>query len=120
MFKSYKGRIVSATIGGLLLAVSISGAAFASTNPTQTANTPPAKATIKQEALSDFAANLGISQCKVISALKTTKQQLVQEAVQQGKITQAQANKIMSHKFLSLNHHGKHIVKNIKGNQTKK
>lgn len=94
MFKTRKSKIVSLILGGVLLTGSVAGIAFAdSTTPTTTTQD---KTAYYQEFLSDFASNLGVSQDKVTTALQATKQQLVQEAVQQGKLTQDQANKILA------------------------
>jgi len=49
-----------------------------------------------QEFVTKLAANLGVSQQQLSSALTATKQQMLEEAVQQGKLTQAQADKIAS------------------------
>lgn len=98
-----------------MLAGSVAGVAFADSN----AQSTPAqtKAAYYQTFVSDLATNLGISQDQVTAALDATKKQMVQEAVQQGKITQTQADKILAEKGFEFGmgefHHGKgDITKN--------
>ena len=49
-----------------------------------------------QNFVSKLATNLGLEQSQVSTALETTRNQMVDEAVQQGKMTQEQADKIKS------------------------
>ncbi|MCL6610595.1 MAG: YckD family protein [Peptococcaceae bacterium] len=44
--------------------------------------------------IAKFAANLGVDQDKVTAALEATKKQMLEEAVQQGRITQEQADRM--------------------------
>jgi len=89
-------KITGLAVGGMLLAGSIAGVAFADSN---TQSIPDqSKNQFYQEFISDFATNLGVSEDRVTAALEATKKQMVQEAVQQGKITQAQADEILAQK----------------------
>lgn len=89
-------KIAGLAVGGMLLAGSIAGVALADSN---TESTPDqSKDQFYQEFISDFAANLGVSADQVTAALEATKKQMVQEAVQQGKITQTQADEILAQK----------------------
>jgi len=49
-----------------------------------------------QNFISKLAANLGLDQSIITTALETTKQQMLDEAVQEGRTTQEQADKISS------------------------
>jgi polyhydroxyalkanoate synthesis regulator phasin len=82
-------------VGGFLLALvllvgALAGTASATTD--QKADSP--MATLYQGFAAKLAANLGMDQDKVTAALDTTRQQMLDEAVQQGKITQEQADKM--------------------------
>lgn len=91
-------KIAGLALGGMLLAGSITGIALADTN---TQSTPDqTKEQVYQEFVSDFATNLGVTQDQVTAALQATKEQMVQEQVQQGIITQEQADKILAQKGL--------------------
>ncbi|MDD4237366.1 MAG: DUF2680 domain-containing protein [Desulfotomaculaceae bacterium] len=86
-------------VGGLLLAVALlvgalTGTAFA-TSGTQSDSS---MATLYQDFVAKLAANLGMDQEQVTAALDTTKKQMLDEAVQQGKMTQEQADKIAARK----------------------
>lgn len=96
MFKSQKSKITSIVIGGILLVGSVAGVAFADSNSQSTSAQP--KAAFYQEFVSDFATNLGVSQDQVTAALDATKKQILNEAVQQGKLSQAQADKMATSK----------------------
>lgn len=89
-------KIAGLAVGGALLAGSIAGVAFAGSD-TQ-CSPEQRREQFYQEFVSDFAANLGVSEDKVTAALEATKKQIVQEAVQQGRLTQDQADKILSKK----------------------
>jgi polyhydroxyalkanoate synthesis regulator phasin len=80
----------------VVLAGTLTGVAFANSNQT---NKPDLSA-VYQSFVSKFAANLGVSQDKVTEALETTKKQMLDEAVQQGRLTQEQADKIAANKDL--------------------
>lgn len=86
-------------IGGILLALvlivgAVAGTAFATTD--NKADSPVA--TLYQDFVAKLAANLGIDQDELTTAIDTTKQQMLDEAVQEGKITQEQADKIAERK----------------------
>jgi len=116
MFKLGK-KITGFAIGGMLLAGSIAGVAFADAN---TQSTPAQfKNQYYQEFLSDFAKNLGVSQDQVTAALEATKKQMLQEAVQQGKITQEQADKMSAAKGFGFFMGGFHHDRKYKGDITK-
>lgn len=91
-------KVTGLMVGGMLLAGSLAGTAFAAST-TQT--TPDqAREQAYQEFVSDFAKNLGVTQDQVIAALEATKKQMVQEQVTAGKLTQAQADKILAEQGL--------------------
>lgn len=86
-------------VGGFLLALvllvgAVTGTASATTN--QQGDSP--MATLCQDFAAKLAANLGIDQDELTSAIDTTKQQMLDEAVQEGKITQEQADRIAARK----------------------
>lgn len=86
-------------VGGILLALvllvgAVAGTAFATTD--QQAVSP--MATFYQDFVAKLAANLGIDQNELTTAIDTTRQQMLDEAVQEGKITQEQADKIAERK----------------------
>ncbi|MFZ5631925.1 MAG: DUF2680 domain-containing protein [Bacillota bacterium] len=85
-----KRRFVGILAVALILAVTVSGVALATPNP----QANPDKANLFQDFLAKFAGNLGVDQDKVVAALDATKKQMLDEAVQQGRITQEQADKI--------------------------
>ena len=117
MLELGKKKIASLVIGGMLLVGSVTGVAFADSK----AQTTPsqAKGQYFQEFISDFATNLGVSQDKVTTALEATKKQMLQEAVQQGKLTQAQADKMATQKGCGFAMGGFNHSKNAKGDMTK-
>lgn len=92
--KSKKWRIGTILLAVVILAGVVTGAAFANADPSNN----PAKGNLYQNFVSKFAANLGVDQDKVTAALDTTKKQMLDEAVQQGKLTQEQADKIAANK----------------------
>ncbi|CCO08155.1 Fis family transcriptional regulator [Desulforamulus hydrothermalis] len=102
MFKLGK-KITGLAVGGMLLAGAVTGVAFADSN----AKTTPeqSREQFYQEFIADFAQNLGVSEDKVTAALEATKKQMIQEAVQQGKITQEQANVMLSQKGFGFGFH---------------
>lgn len=85
-----KRRSAGILVAALILAVTVTGVALATPNP----QAGPAKANLFQDFIGKFAANLGVDQDKVVAALDATKKQMLDEAVQQGRITQEQADKI--------------------------
>ena len=85
-------------IGAVLLAVVILAGIATSAFADSTQAQKPDLNTLYQSFVTKFAANLGVTQEQVTTALDTTKQQMLDEAVQQGQITQEQADKIASAK----------------------
>jgi polyhydroxyalkanoate synthesis regulator phasin len=77
----------------MILAVTIAGVAMAAD---QQAN--PDKAGLYQAFIAKLAANLGVDQDKVNTALEATKKQMLDEAVADGKLTQEQADKMAARK----------------------
>jgi len=91
--KSKKWHLGAVLLAAVILAGAVSGMAFASTDD-QT-NKPDFTA-MYQSFISKFAANLGVSEDQVKDALEATKTQMLDEAVEQGKLTQEQADRIKS------------------------
>lgn len=85
-----KRRFVGILVAALILAVTVTGVALATPNPQGKAG----KANLYQDFLAKFAINLGVDKDKVVAALDATKKQMLDEAVQQGRLTQEQADKI--------------------------
>lgn len=92
--KSHKWRIGAVLLVVVILAGVVTGAAFASSDQPNR----PDLGNLYQSFVSKLAANLGLGQDQVTAALDATKKQMLDEAVQQGKITQEQADKISSSK----------------------
>ncbi|OPY58361.1 MAG: hypothetical protein A4E55_00945 [Pelotomaculum sp. PtaU1.Bin035] len=92
MLKLEKWRIGAILLALVILTGAIAGASFASSDQ-QNNNT---LSDMYQSFVSKLAANLGIEQSVVTAALDTTKKQMLDEAVQQGKITQEYADRISS------------------------
>lgn len=82
----------------VLLSIVILAAAgsAALANSDQTENSPPFQ--YFQKFISKLAANLGVDESTLTAALETTKKQMLDEAVQEGRITQEQADKIAAGK----------------------
>lgn len=91
-------KLTGLALGGMLLAGSVAGVALADSSSKAQSTPDQQKDQYYQEFVSDFATNLGVSEDQVTAALEATKKQMVQEAVQQGKITQTQADKVLSQK----------------------
>ncbi|MCL6477689.1 MAG: Fis family transcriptional regulator [Peptococcaceae bacterium] len=86
-------------LGAILLAVvvfagALTGMAFANSDQNQTDK--PDFTAVYQSFISKFAANLGVSEDQVKEALNATKKQMLEEAVEQGRLTQEQADKMLS------------------------
>ncbi len=86
-------------VGGFLLALvllvgAVTGTALAATG--QQGDSPTAN--LCQDFVAKLAANLGIGQDELTTAIDTTKQQMLEEAVKEGKITQELADKIAARK----------------------
>jgi len=90
--KSKKLRIGAILLAVVIVTVAIAGVSFASSSQSN----ETAVSDLCQSFISKLAANLGVDQDKVTAALEATKKQMLDEAVQQGKITQEQADKISS------------------------
>lgn len=85
-----KRRVAGYLLVALLLTGALAGYAFA--QPGQQGST--SGQAIFQDFVARFAANLGVDQDKVNSAFESTKKQMLDEAVQQGRLTREQADKI--------------------------
>jgi len=90
--KSKKWRFGGVLLAVVILAGSMTGMAFANTDQTG----KPDFTAMYQSFISKFAANLGVSEDQVTAAMDATQKQMIDEAVQQGKLTQEQADKIQS------------------------
>lgn len=102
--KSNKLRIGAILLAATILFGSIAGIAFANSDSTQNS--------IANDLFNSFtsklAANLGLDEDKVSAAIDTTKKQMLDEAVKEGKITQEQADKMASNSnFIGFGFHGK-------------
>jgi hypothetical protein len=88
-----KKKITLVTLIAFMLVVLIAGIALAQTGDEQNQgqNGPPA---LLQTFLGKLAVNLGIDQGRLQEGIQQAEQQMVDEAVQQGKITPEQAEKI--------------------------
>lgn len=84
-------KIVLLTLAAFTLAALFAGVALAQTPPAADHPKPPA---LFQAFLEKLAANLGVEQSKLVDAVKQTELQMIDEAVQQGKLTSDQAQKI--------------------------
>ncbi len=92
--KSKKWRIGAVLLAVVILTGAIAGAANANLD----SEADKSMSTLYNSFVSKLATNLGIDQDTVESALDTTKNQIIEEAVEQGKLTQEQADKIASGK----------------------
>lgn len=77
-------------MGAVLLIAFAAGAALAAPDQQAKAN----KANLYQDFIAKLSSNLGVEQGKVESALKDTRKQMLDEAVQKGYLTRQQAGKI--------------------------
>ncbi|OPX83342.1 MAG: hypothetical protein A4E53_04683 [Pelotomaculum sp. PtaB.Bin104] len=84
-----KWRLGAVLFAVLILTGAVTGISFASKDQT---GTPKLNETY-QDFVSKLAVNLGIDETTVKSALNSTKQQMIDEAIQKGKITREQADK---------------------------
>ncbi|MFZ5644958.1 MAG: DUF2680 domain-containing protein [Bacillota bacterium] len=91
--KSKRWHLGAVLLAAVILVGAVSGMAFANTDD-QTGK--PDLTAMYQNFISKFAANLGVSEDQAKDALEATKKQMVNEAVEQGKLTQEQADKILS------------------------
>jgi len=97
ILKSKKWRI-----GAILLAVVIFTGVMAGISFAGDGQTKIDLEGVYQNFISKLAANLGIDQSIVETAINNTRQQILDEAVQEGKITQEQADKISSNPICGL------------------
>jgi len=96
--KSSKWRVAGILLVVVILTGVVAGAAFAgSTKADQSKG-----GALYDSFVSKLAANLGLEQDKVSAALDATKKQVLDEAVQQGKLTQERADKIAADKGIGL------------------
>lgn len=93
--KSSKWRVGGILLAVVILAGAVAGVAFA--DPAQETDQSQAGA-FYDSFVAKLAANLGLEQDKVTAALDATKKQMLDEAVQEGKLTQEQADKIAAQK----------------------
>jgi len=84
-------RVGAVLLAVVIVTVAVAGMSFASSG--QSSDTS-AGGNLCQSFVSKLAVNLGMTEDQVTTALDTTKKQMLDEAVQQGKITQEQADKI--------------------------
>jgi len=80
-------KLVGILLALVILTGSVAGLAFAQSNSNQ-------KGDLYQDFVSKLAANLGLEQSKVATALKDTQKQMLDEAVQKGTISREQADKL--------------------------
>jgi len=92
MFKSGKMRLAAVVLTVALAATIVAGVAFAQTS--STAGTGQGRAGLYQTFISTLAANLGIDQNTLTAALTKTEQQMIDNAVSQGYLTQSQAEQM--------------------------
>ena len=112
--KSKKWRIGAILLAVVVFAGVMAGVAFAGSDQPQSA----VLENVYQSFVSKLAANLGVDQDEVAAALDATKKQMLDEAVQQGKLTREQADKIASGKGFGFGMFGSRHDKehNFKGN----
>ncbi|OAT81673.1 DUF2680 domain-containing protein [Desulfotomaculum copahuensis] len=92
MFKINKKSIAVGIVTAALAVTAVAGSAFAQTAPAT--NAPKPGINLYQTFVSGLATNLGIDQSTLTAAMTKTEQQMIDNAVQQGAITQDQANKM--------------------------
>lgn len=90
--KSKEWRFGSILLVVFILAGAMSGIAFADTN-TDKPDMPDMTA-MYQDFVSKFADNLGVSEDEVTAALEETQIQMIDEAVEEGTLTQEQADQM--------------------------
>ncbi|MDD3654991.1 MAG: hypothetical protein PHO01_12595 [Desulfotomaculaceae bacterium] len=88
--KSKKWRLGAVLIAAVIMTAAVAGISFASDNQT---GAPDMKA-MCQSFISKLAANLGVDEGTLTTALETTRQEMIDEAVQNGTITQEQADRM--------------------------
>lgn len=90
--KFNKLRLGTMLLAATILFGSLAGIAFAGSDSTQNSSAED----FFNNFTAKLAANLGLDQDKVSAAIEATKKQMLEEAVQDGKLTQEQADKIAS------------------------
>ncbi|OQA07967.1 MAG: hypothetical protein BWY65_01674 [Firmicutes bacterium ADurb.Bin373] len=88
--KSKKWRLGAVLIAVVILTMALSGLSFAGNDQT---GAPDMKA-MCQSFITRLAANLGVDEGALTTAIETTRQEMIDEAVQNGTITQEQADKM--------------------------
>ncbi|MDD2553901.1 MAG: hypothetical protein PHP51_04955 [Desulfotomaculaceae bacterium] len=88
--KSKKWRLGAILIAAAILTVAVSGLSFAANDQT---GAPDRKA-LCQSFITKLAANLGVDEGALTTAIETTRQEMIDEAVQNGTITQEQADRM--------------------------
>lgn len=96
--KSKKWHIGSVLLTVIILAGTVTGVAVANSGQAD----KPDLSAVRQSFVSKFAANLGVGEDKVTAALEATKKQMLDEAVQQGKLTREQADKMAANEGFGL------------------
>jgi len=99
-------------LSAVILVGVVTGAAFANNDTTQSATAD----NMYQSFITKLAANLGVSQDQVTAAVDTTKQQMLDEAVTSGRLTQEQADKMAANKGLGFGCFGRDKGQNHMGN----
>ncbi|MCL6634629.1 MAG: YckD family protein [Peptococcaceae bacterium] len=102
--RSGKWRFGVVLLAVVVLAGAVAGVAHAQSGQPQ----GDVWGNLYQNFVSKLAANLGVDQNKVTAALDATRKQMLDEAVQEGKLTQEQADKIASGKDLGFGMFGFH------------
>lgn len=92
--KTGKWRVGPFLLVLVLIVCAVTGTAFATTDN----GADSSMANLYEDFVAKLANNLGMDQDKVSAALDATKQQMLDEAVKQGRITQEQADKIAARK----------------------
>jgi len=90
--KLKKLRFGAILLAMVILTGAVAGVSFASTDQTESTTIE----NLYQSFISKLAVNLGVEQSVLTEALDTTKQQMLDEAVAEGRITQEQADEISS------------------------
>ncbi|KJS16890.1 MAG: hypothetical protein VR69_07810 [Peptococcaceae bacterium BRH_c4b] len=88
--KSKKLRIGSILLAVVIFAGTMTGLAFAGTDTDK-----PDRAAMYQSFISNFADNLGVTEDEVTAALEETQLQMIEEAVEEGTLTQEQADQMI-------------------------
>ncbi|OPX86813.1 MAG: hypothetical protein A4E53_02845 [Pelotomaculum sp. PtaB.Bin104] len=87
---SKKWRLGAVLIAAMILTGAVAGISFASEDQTG----PPDMKALCQSFVAKLAVNLGIDESTLTAAMETTRQEIIDEAVEAGTITQEQADKL--------------------------